>query len=121
MDGKVLWFYKKSNNSKTMETTKDEMMMLLQELQNLQQWLSTNSLYEISLNVDFNIFEDSIMINCYTSDFDEKGKSVWLYSFKSYEENRKQLNYFVKYVKKLSKYGRKKIETNQTPTGKARV
>ena len=47
-----------------METTKDEMMMLLQELQNLQQWLSTNSLYEISLNVDFNIFEDSIMINC---------------------------------------------------------
>ena len=113
---KVLWFYKKSNNSKTMETTKDEMMMLLQELQNLQQWLSTNSLYEISLNVDFNIFEDSIMINCYTSDFDEKGKSVWLYSFKSYEENRKQLNYFVKYVKKLSKYGRKKIESNQTPT-----
>ena len=124
VDGKkVLCFFKKSNNSKTktMETTKDEMMMLLQELQNLQQWLSTNSLYEISLNVDFNIFEDSIMINCYTSDFDEKGKSVWLYSFKSYEENRKQLNYFVKYVKKLSKYGRKKIETNRTPVGKARV
>ena len=120
VDGKVLWFFKKSNNSKTktMETTKDEMVMLLRELQNLQQWLSTNSLYEISLNVDFNIFEDSIMINCYTSDFDEKGKSVWLYSFKSYEENRKQLNYFVKYVKKLSKYGRKKIETNHTPTGK---
>lgn len=90
-----------------METTKKEMMMLLRELQDLQMWLSTNSLYEISLNVDFNIFEDSIMINCYTclfSNFDEKGKSVWLYSFKSYEENRKQLNYFVKYVKKLSKY-----------------
>ena len=121
MDGKVLWFCKKSNNSKTMETTKEEMMMILRKLQDLQVWLSTNSLYEISLNVDFNIFEDSIMINCYTSDFDEKGKSVWLYSFKSYEENLKQLNYFVKYVKKLSKYGRKKIETNHTPTGKARL
>ena len=103
-----------------METTKEEMIMLLRELQDLQVWLS-DSFHEISLNVDFNIFEDSIMINCYTSDFDEKGKSVWLYSFKSYEENRKQLNYFVKYVKKLSKYGRKKIETNQTPTGKERV
>ena len=99
-----------------METTKEEMTMLLQELQNLQQWLSTNSLYEISLNVDFNIFEDSTMINCYTSDFDEKGKSVWLYSFCSYEENRKQLNNFVKYVKKLAKYGRKKSESNNTPT-----
>ena len=121
VDGKkVLWFFKKSNNSKTktMETTKDEMTMILRKLQDLQMWLSTNSLYEISLNVDFNIFEDSIMINCYTSDFDEKGKSVWLYSFKSYEENRKQLNYFVKYVKKLSKDGSKKIQTNHTPTGK---
>lgn len=90
-----------------METTKKEMMMLLRELQNLQQWLSTNSLYEISLNVDFNIFEDSIMINCYTclfSNFDEKGKNVWLYSFESYEENRTKLNRFTKYVKKLAKY-----------------
>nr|DAH40213.1 MAG TPA: hypothetical protein [Caudoviricetes sp.] len=93
-----------------METTKEEMMMLLRELQDLQMWLF-DSLHEISLNVDFNIFEDSIMINCYTclfSNLDEKGKSVWLYSFKSYEENRKQLNYFVKYVKKLSKYGNNK-------------
>ena len=61
------------------------------------------------------------MINCYTSDFDEKGKSVWLYSFKSYEENRKQLNYFIEYVKKLSKYECRKSETNRTPVGKARV
>ena len=107
-----------------METTKEEMMMILQELQNLQQWLSTNSVYEISLNVDFNIFEDSIVINCYTclfSNFDEKGKSVWLDNFKSCEENRKQLNYFIEYVKKLSKYGTRKSETNRTPTGKARV
>ena len=126
VDGKVLWFFKKSNNSKTktMETTKEEMMQFLRELQDLQQWLSTNSLYEISLNVDFNIFEDSIVINCYTclfSNFDEKGKSVWLDNFKSCEENRKQLNYFIEYVKKLSKYGTRKSESNQTPTGKARV
>ena len=102
-----------------METTKEEMMMLLQELQNLQQWLSTNSLCEISLNVDFNIFEDSTMINCYTclvSNSDKKGKSVWLYSSESYEENLKQLKYFVKYVEKLAKYGCKKSESNQTPT-----
>ena len=106
-----------------METTKEEMMQFLRELQDLQMWLS-DSFHEMSLNVDFNIFEDSIMINCYTclfSNFDKKGKSVWLYSYESYEENRKQLNYFVKYVKKLSKYGRKKIETNHTPTGKERV
>ena len=97
-----------------MGTTKEEMTMLLRELQELQMWIS-NSLHEMSLNVDFNIFEDSIMINCYTclfSNFDEKGKSVWLYSFKSCEENRKQLNYFVKYVKKLSKYGNRKSKTN---------
>lgn len=102
-----------------METTKEEMMMLLRELQDLQMWLSTNSLYEISLNVDFNIFEDSVMINCYTclfSKINEKGKSVYLYSFKSYEENRKHLNYFVKHVKKLAKYGSEKSEPNQTPT-----
>ena len=102
-----------------METTKEEMMMLLRELQDLQMWLSTNSLYEISLNVDFNIFEEGIMINCYTclfSNFDKKGKSVWLYSFEFYDENRKQLNYFVKYVKKISKYGNKKSQSNQTPT-----
>ena len=106
-----------------METTKEEMMMLLRELQDLQQWLSTNSLYEISLNVDFNIFEESIAIYGHVGFFEDfrMNKSVWLYSFESYEENRKQLNYFVKYAKKLSKYGNKKSEPNQTPTGKARV
>lgn len=101
-----------------METSKEEMIVLLRELQDLQICLS-NSLHEISLNVDFNIFEDSVMINCYTclfSKVNEKGKSVYLYSFKSYEENRTQLNYFVKYVKKLAKYGNKKSQSNQTPT-----
>ena len=120
---KVLWLFIQSNNSKTMETTKEEMIQFLRELQDLQMCIS-DSFHEMSLNVDFNIFEDSIMINCYTclfSNFNKKGKSVWLYSYESYEENRKQLNYFVKYVKKLSKYGSKKSESNQTPTGEARV
>lgn len=101
-----------------METSKEQMMQFLRELHDLQIRLS-NSLHEISLNVDFNTFEDSVMINCYTclfSNINEKGKSIYLYSFKSYEENRKQLNKFVKYVKKLAKYGNEKSESNQTPT-----
>ena len=119
VDGKkVLWLFKKSNNSKTMETTKKEMTMILRKLQDLQMWLSTNSLYEMTLNVDFNIFEESIAIYGHVGFFEDfrMNKSVWLYGFEPYEENRKQLNYFVKYVKKLSKYGNKKSESNQTPT-----
>ena len=101
-----------------MKTSKEEMMVLLRELHDLQISLS-NSLHEISLNVDFNIFEDSVMINCYTllfSKINKKGKSVYLYSFNSYEENRTQLKKFVKYVKKLAKYGCEKGKSNQTPT-----
>lgn len=90
-----------------METTKEEMMQFLQELQNLQLWLS-NSSYEISLSVIFSVFENSINIDCYTSLFSDikgTGKSVYLYSCSSYGENRTKLNYFIEYVKKLSKYG----------------
>ena len=106
-----------------METTKEEMMHFLQELQNLQLWLS-NSSHEISLYIIFSVFENSINIDCYSSLFsDIKGtsKSVYLYSSSSYGENRTQLNYFIEYVKKLSKYGNRKSETNRTPVGKARV
>lgn len=48
-------------------------------------------------------------------------KSVHIYSQSSFEENRKQLNYFIEYAKKLSKYGCRKSETNQTPVGKSRI
>ena len=107
VDGKVLWFYKKSNNSKTMETTKDEMVMLLRELQNLQQWIY-NSSHEITLDINFCVFENSTAIYGYVSLFSDivgLSKSIHLYSMSSYEENRTQLNYFIEYVKKLSKYG----------------
>ena len=90
-----------------METTKEEMMMLLRELQNLQQWLF-NSLYRIAFDINFTIFEDCIGISCYaclSQDISGTSKSVYIYGFDSYEENRKQLNYFVKYVKEISKQG----------------
>lgn len=102
-----------------METTKEEMMQFLRELQDLQQWLS-NSLHEISLDIYFNVCKNSFAIYCHFVLFLDirMNKSVHIYSQSSYEENRKSLNYFVEYAKKLSKCGNRKSETNQTPTGK---
>ena len=90
-----------------METTKEEMMMLLRELQDLQQWIY-NSSHEITLDINFCVFENSTAIYGYVSLFSDivgLSKSIHLYSMSSYEENRTQLNYFIEYVKKLSKYG----------------
>ena len=120
VDGKVLWFFKKSNNSKTktMETTKEEMMQFLRELQDLQQWIY-NSSHEITLDINFCVFENSTAIYGYVSLFSDivgLSKSISLHSIISYEQNRTQLNYFVEYAKKLSKYGNRKSETNHTPT-----
>ena len=125
MGSKVVWFIRQSNNSKTktMETTKEEMMILLRELQDLQQWIS-NSSHEITLDINFCVFENSTAIYGYVSLFSDivgLSKSISLRSIISYEQNRTQLNYFVEYAKKLSKYGDRKSETNQTPTGKSRV
>lgn len=96
-----------------METTKEEMMMLLRELQDLQMWLS-DSLHEILLDINFNVLENSIAIYGHVGFFGDfrMNKSVHIYSQSSCEENRKQLNYFIEYVKKLSKYGNKKSESN---------
>ena len=124
VDGKkVLCFFKKSINSKTMGTTKEEMIMLLRELQDLQQWIY-NSSHEITLDINFFVFENSTAIYCYVSLFSDivgLSKSISLHSIISYEQNRTQLNYFVEYAKKLSKYGNRKSKTNRTPVGKARV
>ena len=90
-----------------METTKEEMMQFLQELQNLQLWLS-NSSHEITLDINFCVFENSTAIYGYVSLFSDiagLSKSIHLYSMSSYEENQTELNYFIEYVKKLSKYG----------------
>lgn len=97
-----------------METTKEEMMQFLRELQNLQLWIS-NSSHEMPFDIYLCVFENSIRIDCYTtlfSDISGTKKSVYLYSRWSYEKNRKHLNYFIEYVKKLSKYGSKKSESN---------
>ena len=105
-----------------METTKEEMMQFLRELQDLQMWLS-DSLHEIALDIYFNVCKNSFAIYCHFDLFLDfrMNKSVHIYSQSSYEENRIQLKYFIEYVKKLSKYGNRKSKTNRTPTGKARV
>ena len=106
-----------------METTKEEMMQFLQELQNLQQWIY-NSSHEITLDINFSEIKNSTDNYGYVSLFSDivgLSKSIHLYSMSSYEENRTQLNYFVEYAKKLSKYGNRKSESNRTPTGKERV
>ena len=90
-----------------MDTTKEKMMMLLRELQDLQQWIY-NSSHEITLNITFCVFENSTAIYGYVSlfsDIEGLSESLNLYSTNSYEQNRTQLNYFIEYVKKLSKYG----------------
>lgn len=96
-----------------METTKEEMMQFLRELQNLQQRLH-NSLREISFDIYFNVCKNSFAIYCHFNLFLDirMNKSVHIHSQSSYEENRTQLNYFIEYVKKLSKYGNKKSESN---------
>lgn len=80
------------------------MMMILQDLQDLQIHIS-NSLQKIALNINICVFENGIRIDCYTCLFQNisgTSKGVGFCSSNSYEENRAQLNYFVKYVKKIS-------------------
>ena len=96
-----------------METTKEEMIQFLRELQDLQMCLY-DSLDEITLDINFCVFENSTAIYGYVSlfsDIEGLSESLNLYSTNSYEQNRTQLNYFVKYVKKLSKYGNAVIIT----------
>ena len=106
-----------------METTKEEMIQFLRELQDLQMCIY-NSSHEITLDINFCVFENSTAIYGYVSLFSDivgLSKSVSLHSIISYEQNRTQLNYFIEYAKKLSKYGNRKSESNHTPTGKEGV
>ena len=101
-------FFKQIVNKKTnTKTTEGEMMQFLRELQDFQMRIS-NSSHEISFSIDVCVFKYSIRVDCNTalfSDIDGTNKSVYLHNYNSYKENRTQLNYFIKYVKKLSKYG----------------
>ena len=114
MDGKVLWFFKKSNNSKTMETTKEEMIMLLRELQDLQMWL-LNSGRKFSLIItlygNLKIFASVVGLTY---------RGVNLSNRKPFNENVAKLKDFIDFVKE-KEYECKKSETNRTPTGKERV
>nr|DAH50657.1 MAG TPA: hypothetical protein [Caudoviricetes sp.] len=93
----------------------EEMMQFLRELQDLQLWLF-NSLHEILLDINLNVLENSIAIYGNVGFFLDfrMNKGVNLYSNSSYEENRTQLNYFIEYVKKLSKYGDNKRGNDTT-------
>ena len=97
-----------------METTKEEMIMLLRELQDLQMWLmnrdSKSSLILI-INGNRKIFA-SVVGNMY--------RSVNVYERRTFNENVANLKDFIGYVKR-KEYECRKSESNQTPTGKARV
>lgn len=102
VDGKVLWFYKKSNNSKTMETTKEEMMMLLRKLQDLQMWL-LNSGGKFSLII--RLFGS---IRIYASVVGITYRGVNLYNRKPFNENATNLDDFIYYVKRAEYECRKR-------------
>ena len=120
MDGKVLCFYKKSNNSKTMETTKEEMMMILRKLQDLQMWL-----YSIDSVVKFDIYSSPQEGYIYCSAFCDENisKESFIIGFSndcSLNDNKRKLGSFIEHVTKLE-YECRKSETNRTPVGKSRV
>ena len=109
MDGKVLLVFKKSNNSKTMETTKEEMIMLLRELQDLQMWL-LNSGWKFSLII--RLYGN---IRIYASVVGLTYSAVNLSNRNPFNKNVDNLYDFIDYVKR-AEYECRKSETNQTPT-----
>lgn len=97
-----------------METTKEEMMILLRELQDLQMWLlnreSKLSLIFI-LNGNRQILASVVGITYRCVNMSER---------KPFNENVANLEDFMDFVKE-KEYECRKSETNQTPTGKDRV
>ena len=97
-----------------MKTTKEEMTLLLRKLQDLQMWLlNRDSKSSLILRIDGNrkIFA-SVVGNMY--------RSVNVYERWPFNENVANLEDFMDFVKE-KEYGCKKSESNQTPTGNARV
>ena len=114
MGSEVLWFYRQSNNSKTMETTKEEMMMLLRELQDLKMWLLNR---DSKLSLIFTLCGNRKIL---ASVVGITYHSVEMSERKPFNENAAKLDDFIDYVKR-TEYECKKSETNRTTTGKARV
>lgn len=97
-----------------METTKEEMMQFLRELQDLQMCL-LNSVCKFSLII--RIYGN---IRIFASVVGLAYRSVNLYSRKPFNENVANLKYFIDFVKE-KEYECRKSETNRTPVGNARV
>lgn len=97
-----------------METTKEEMMMLLRELHDLQMWL-LNSGCKFSLII--RLYGN---IRIYASIVGLTYSAVNLSNRNPFNKNVENLYDFIDYVKR-AEYECRKSKTNQTPTGKARV
>ena len=112
VDGKVLWFFKKSNNSKTMETTKEEMMMILRKLHDLQMWL-----YRIDSVVKIDIYtspQDEGYIYCSAFCDENISKENFFIGFSndcSLNDNKRKLGSFIEHVTELE-YECRKSKTN---------
>ena len=97
-----------------METTKEEMIRLLRELQDLQMWLmnrDSKSSLILRINGNRKIFASVVGIIY---------RSVNVYERRPFNENVANLEDFIDFVKE-KEYECKKSESNQTPTGRARV
>lgn len=95
-----------------METTKDEMMMLLRELQDLQQWL-LNRGSKLTLAVVFGGEHFFSIIARLITDRDLAYRAVDVSERKPFSENFSNLKDFIDYVYvKEKEYARKKSESN---------
>ena len=104
-----------------METTKEEMMMMLRKLQDLQMWL-----YSIDSVVKLDIYtspQDDGYIYCLASCDENISKANFFCGISdkySLNDNKKELGSFVEHITEME-YECKKSETNRTPVGKTRV
>ena len=97
-----------------METTKEEMIQFLRELQDLQMWLmnrDSKSSLILRINGNRKIFASVVGIIY---------RSVNVYERWPFNENVANIKDFIDFVKE-KEYGDRKSETNRTPVGKARV
>lgn len=93
-----------------METTKEEMMMLLRELQDLQMWLmkiGSESVFAVVFDGSY-LFSVTARVAC---DRRLVCRTVDVVAKNSYSENLSNLKDFIDYVTKLE-YERRKSETN---------
>ena len=101
-----------------MKTTKEEMIMILRKLHDLQMWL-----YSIESVVKFDIYtspQDEGYIYCQAFCDENISNENFIVGFSndcSLKDNKKKLGSFVEHITELE-YECRKSETNRTPTGK---